>query len=65
MRAACVLGAAAALAAAAPAMAGQRVVFSDQFDADPGSGLDATLDDAFDNNAFPRLGREDSKKGKG
>lgn len=37
MRAACVLGAAAALAAAAPAMAGQRVVFSDQFDADPGT----------------------------
>jgi hypothetical protein len=31
------------------------------FDEDPGSGLDAALDDGFDNNAFPGLTREDSK----
>jgi hypothetical protein len=29
------------------------------FEEDPGSGLDATLDDGFDNNAFPGLHRED------
>jgi hypothetical protein len=29
-----------------------------QFKEDPGSGLDATLDDGFDNNAFPDLIRE-------
>jgi hypothetical protein len=29
------------------------------FEQDPGSGLDATLDDGFDNNAFPGLRRED------
>ena len=29
------------------------------FDKDPGSGLDATLDDGFDNDAFPGLRRED------
>jgi len=29
------------------------------FEEDPGSGLDATLDDGFDNNAFPGLRRED------
>jgi hypothetical protein len=29
------------------------------FEQDPGSGLDATLDDGFDNNAFPGLHRED------
>ena len=28
------------------------------FEEDPGSGLDATLDDGFDNNAFPGLHRE-------
>lgn len=31
------------------------------FTEDPGSGLDAALDDGFDNNAFPGLTREDSK----
>jgi hypothetical protein len=31
------------------------------FEEDPGSGLDAALDDGFDNNAFPGLSREDSK----
>lgn len=29
------------------------------FEQDPGSGLDATLDDGFDNDAFPGLHRED------
>jgi len=29
------------------------------FEEDPGSGLDAALDDGFDNNAFPGLHRED------
>jgi hypothetical protein len=33
------------------------------FDEDPGSGLDAALDDGFDNNAFPGLSRQDSKGG--
>lgn len=32
-----------------------------QFDEDPGGGLDAILDDAFDKDAFPGLRREDSK----
>jgi hypothetical protein len=32
------------------------------FEDDPGSGLDATLDDGFDNDAFPGLIRVDSKK---
>jgi hypothetical protein len=41
-----------------------QLTITAQFDADPGSGLDAALDDAFDNNTFPRLTREDSKKGK-
>lgn len=31
------------------------------FDKDPGSGLDAALDDGFDNNTFPGLVREDGK----
>lgn len=31
------------------------------FEEDPGSGLDAALDDGFDNNAFPGLSRKDSK----
>lgn len=31
------------------------------FDEDPGSGIDAALDDGFDNNAFPGMTREDSK----
>jgi hypothetical protein len=31
------------------------------FEEDPGSGLDAALDDGFDNNAFPGLTRKDSK----
>jgi hypothetical protein len=31
------------------------------FEEDPGSGLDAALDDGFDNNAFPGLTREDNK----
>lgn len=31
------------------------------FEEDPGSGLDAALDDGFDNNAFPGLSRQDSK----
>jgi len=47
-----------------PASLTMQLTITAQFDADPGSGLDATLDDAFDNNAFPRLGREDSKKGR-
>jgi hypothetical protein len=34
---------------------------SAHFDEDPGSGLDAALDDGFDNNAFPGLTRQDSK----
>lgn len=34
-----------------------------EFNEDPGSGLDASLDDAFDNDAFPRLRKEDSKRG--
>jgi hypothetical protein len=29
-----------------------------RFEEDPGSGLDATLDDGFDNDAFPGLHRE-------
>jgi hypothetical protein len=33
------------------------------FAEDPGSGLDATLDDGFDNDAFPGLSRKDSKSG--
>lgn len=33
------------------------------FEEDPGSGLDAALDDGFDNNAFPGLTRNDSKSG--
>jgi hypothetical protein len=32
-----------------------------QYGKDPGSGLDAALDDGFDNNAFPGLTRKDSK----
>jgi hypothetical protein len=32
------------------------------FAEDPGSGLDAALDDGFDNNAFPGLSRQDSKR---
>lgn len=47
-----------------PASLTMQLTITAQFDTDPGSGLDATLDDAFDNNAFPRLTREDSKKGK-
>jgi hypothetical protein len=31
------------------------------FEEDPGSGLDAALDDGFDKNAFPGLSRTDSK----
>jgi hypothetical protein len=31
------------------------------FEEDPGSGLDAALDDGFDNNAFPGLTKKDSK----
>lgn len=31
------------------------------FAEDPGSGLDAALDDGFDNNAFPGLSRQDHK----
>jgi hypothetical protein len=31
------------------------------FEEDPGSGLDAALDDGFDNHAFPGLSRQDSK----
>jgi len=31
------------------------------FEEDPGSGLDAALDDGFDNDAFPGLSRKDSK----
>jgi hypothetical protein len=30
-----------------------------RFEEDPGSGLDATLDDGFDNDAFPELRREE------
>lgn len=48
-----------------PAALTMQLTITAQFDTDPGSGLDATLDDAFDNNAFPRLTKEDSKKGKG
>jgi len=33
------------------------------FEQDPGSGLDAALDDGFDNDAFPGLSRKDSKHG--
>jgi len=32
------------------------------FEEDPGSGLDAVLEDGFDNEAFPGLSKEDSKK---
>jgi hypothetical protein len=31
------------------------------FEEDPGSGLDAALDDGFDNNAFPGMTKKDSK----
>jgi hypothetical protein len=46
-----------------PASLTMQLTITAQFDADPGSGLDATLEDAFDNSAFPNLSREDSKKG--
>jgi hypothetical protein len=46
-----------------PASLMMELTITAQFNEDPGGGLDATLDDAFDNNAFPGLRREDSKSG--
>lgn len=47
-----------------PAELSIEVRISAHFREDPGSGLDAALDDGFDHGAFPGLTREDSKGGK-
>lgn len=52
-----------ALTSQNPASFTMELTVRAQFNVDPGGGLDASLDDAFDNNAFPGLRREESKGG--
>jgi hypothetical protein len=49
------------LASQQPAELAIELTVRAHFAEDPGSGLDAALDDGFDNNAFPGLSRQDSK----
>jgi len=49
------------LASQQPADLAIELTIRAHFEKDPGSGLDAALDDGFDNNAFPGLSRQDSK----
>jgi len=51
------------LASQQPADLAIELTIRAHFEKDPGSGLDAALDDGFDNNAFPGLSRQDSKGG--
>jgi hypothetical protein len=49
------------LASQQPSKLTIKLTVQAHFEEDPGSGLDAALDDGFDNNAFPGLSRKDSK----
>jgi hypothetical protein len=50
------------LSSQGPSSLTMKLTISAEFDEDPGSGLDAILDEAFDNDTFPTLIREDTKK---